>query len=167
MELAHNLEAETDLDLDPDPDLEVVAPDPDLSLVANALSPVGVKAEAILLEMLLALAPYLQPVKPFTTASAQSHDPSAIALAVSQVKIVMCPHVDATTLRIEVVATTKVDHEAVGTAVETRRGIPVQTRNQRRIWKIGARSYEVRNSLLPGWLLSRPFTPRTVSIRPW
>jgi len=146
MELAHNLEAETDLDLDPD--LEVVAPDPDLSLVVDALSPVGVKAEAILFEMLLALAPYSQPVKPFTTAFAQSHDPSAIALVVSQVKIVMCPHVDATTLRVEVLTTTTVDHEAVGTAVETRRGIAVQTRNQRRIWKIGARSYELNRILL-------------------
>jgi len=132
----------------------VVAPDPDLSLVVNALSPVGVKAEAILFEMLLALAPYLQPVKPFTTAFAQSHDPSAIALVVPQVKIVMRPHVDATTLRVEVVTTT-MDHEAVGTAVETRRGIPVQTRNQRRIWKIGARSYEANRIL---HMRTRPLT---------
>jgi hypothetical protein len=123
MELAHNLEAETDLDLDPD--LKVVAPDPDLFSVVDALSPVGVKAEAILLEMLLALAQYLQPVKPFTTAFAQSHDPSAIALVVSQAKIVMCPHVDATTLRIEVVTTTMMDREAVGTVVWARRGIVV------------------------------------------
>jgi hypothetical protein len=120
MELAHNLEAETVLDLHPD-----LAPDPNLSSVVDALSPVGVKAEAILLEMLLELAPYLQPVKPFTTAFAQSHDPGAIALVASQVKIVMCPHVDATTLRIEVVTTTALDYEAVGTAVETRRGIAV------------------------------------------